>query len=58
MLIMKNLNLISVQSWTYLKATRLSVRPNIPEVPGRRANGTDIFRNFIPKLWVYLARLA
>ena len=33
-------------------------RPKIPEIPGRGANGTDIFLNFIPKFWVYLARLA
>ena len=36
----------------------LSIRPKIPEIPGWGANGTDIFRNFIPKFWVYLARLA
>ena len=36
----------------------LSIRPKIPEIPGLGANGTDIFRNFIPKFWVYLARLA
>ena len=36
----------------------LSIRPKIPEIPGRGANGTDIFGNFIPKFWVYLARLA
>ena len=36
----------------------LSIRPKIPEIPGWGANGTVIFRNFIPKFWVYLARLA
>ena len=36
----------------------LSIRPKIPEIPGLGANGTDIFRNFIPKFWVYLERLA
>ena len=36
----------------------LSIRPKIPEIPGCGANGTVIFRNFIPKFWVYLARLA
>ena len=36
----------------------LSVRPNISEIPGRETNGTDIFRIFIPKFWVYIARLA
>ena len=36
----------------------LSIGPKIPEIPGLGANGTDIFRNFIPKFWVYLARLA
>ena len=36
----------------------LSIRPKIPEIPGLGVNGTDIFRNFIPKFWVYLARLA
>ena len=36
----------------------LSIRPKIPEIPGLGANGTVIFRNFIPKFWVYLARLA
>ena len=36
----------------------LSIRPKIPEIPGWGANGTDIFRNFIPKFWEYLARLA
>ena len=30
----------------------------IPEILGGVANGTDIFRNFNPKFWVYLARLA
>ena len=35
-----------------------SIRPKIPEIPGWEANGTDIFRNFFPKFWVYLARLA
>ena len=29
----------------------LSIRPKIPEIPGGEANGTDIFRNFIPKFW-------
>ena len=28
------------------------------EIPGGGANGTVFFRNFIPKFWVYLARLA
>ena len=36
----------------------LSIRPKIPEIPGWGTNGTVIFRNFIPKFWVYLARLA
>ena len=36
----------------------LSIRPKIPEILGLGANGTDIFRSFIPKFWVYLARLA
>ena len=36
----------------------LSIRPKILEIPGCGANGTDIFRNFFPKFWVYLARLA
>ena len=36
----------------------LSVRPKIPEIQGGGANGTDIYRNFIPKFRVYLARLA
>ena len=36
----------------------LSIRPKIPEIPGLGANGTVIFRNFNPKFWVYLARLA
>ena len=36
----------------------LSIRPKIPEIPGWGANGIDIFRNFIPKFWEYLARLA
>ena len=40
------------------KLGALSIRPKISEIPGRGANGTDIFRNFIPKFWVYLARLA
>ena len=40
------------------QARALSIRPKIPEIPGFGANGTDIFRNFIPKFWVYLARLA
>ena len=31
----------------------LSIRPKIPKNPGGEANGTDIFRNFIPKIWVY-----
>ena len=29
----------------------LSIRPKIPEIPGEGANGTDIFRNFIPRFW-------
>ena len=41
-----------------LKQWALSIRPKIPEIQGLGANGTDIFRNFIPKFWVYLARLA
>ena len=41
-----------------LRPWALSIRPKIPEIPGWGANGTDIFRNFIPKFWVYLARLA
>ena len=36
----------------------LSIRPKIPEIPGEGANGTDIFRNFIPKFLLYLARLS
>ena len=36
----------------------LSIRVKIIEIPGGGANGTDIFRNFIPKFWVHLARLA
>ena len=36
----------------------LSIRPKMPEIPSWEANGTVFFRNFIPKFWVYLARLA
>ena len=46
--------------WTGPEARQraLSIRPKISEIPGWGANGTDIFRNFIPKFWEYLARLA
>ena len=43
---------------TELTPRALSIRPKIPEIPGCGADGTDIFRNFFPKFWVYLARLA
>ena len=36
----------------------LSIRPKFPEIPGWGANGTDIFLNFIPTFWEYLAWLA
>ena len=42
---------------SHLRTGALSIRPKIPEIPGCGANGTDIFRNFFPKFWVYLARL-
>ena len=40
-----------------IKSGALSIRPKTPEIPGWGANGTDIFRNFIPKFREYLARL-
>jgi len=34
------------------------IRPKFPEILGGGVNRTDIFRNFIPKFWVFFLRLA